>query len=73
MITTYVILTVQQNNGAKTMKEKTYIVTEYIYGGMCLGEDIVVCDDCLKEMKPCRHSKHYKADKDCECDICGKV
>ncbi len=55
------------------MKNKTYIITLKIYGGIYLEQDIVVCDDCLKDMKPCRYSKYYSADKECECDICGKV
>lgn len=54
------------------MKNKTYIITHKTYGGIVTEQDIVVCDECLKEMKPCRDSKYYKADSDCECDICGK-
>ena len=55
------------------MQNKTYVLTEKIYGGIYTDCGIVVCDSCLEQMRSCKDSKYYKADKDCECDICGKV
>ena len=55
------------------MKNKTYIISndnENPYD----NQDFVICDDCLDRISPIKNvASRSKADKECECDYCGKV
>ena len=53
------------------MKNKTYIISnENPYD----NQDFVICDDCLERISPIKNVvSRSKADKECECEYCGKV
>jgi|MDSZ01.1.fsa_nt_gb hypothetical protein len=53
------------------MKNKTYIVVRE-----CKYDDqsFVICDECIKKILPIKNRVlTKKADRECECDYCGKV
>ncbi|MEM7070154.1 MAG: hypothetical protein AAF403_00155 [Pseudomonadota bacterium] len=53
------------------MKNKTYIiVNEDRYD----NQGFVICNDCLERISPIKNKvSSSKADKECDCDYCGKV
>ena len=53
------------------MKTKTYLVVrENAYD----DQGFIVCDDCIGRLLPIKNRiLSEKADKECECDYCGKV
>ena len=63
--------TTTNKQGATTMKNKTYIISN---DNPYDNQDFVICDDCLERISPIKNVvSRSKADKECECDYCGKV
>lgn len=52
------------------MKNKTY----YVFANKYQDQEVIICEECDSKMEPSKYEiLRTPADKDCECDICGKV